>query len=31
MDSAKEIARDMLESVNINGDGFLGDAANLLI
>lgn len=24
MDSAKEIARDMLEAVNINGDGFLG-------
>ncbi|EKQ7016300.1 hypothetical protein P6C57_005119, partial [Escherichia coli] len=31
MDSAKEIARDMLESVNINGDGFLGAVGKGLI
>ncbi|HDQ6722227.1 TPA: hypothetical protein QBF63_005852, partial [Escherichia coli O146:H21] len=31
MDSAKEIARDMLEAVNINGDGFLGAVGKGLI
>jgi|GEM_PF-1776980 len=31
MDNAKEIARDMLEAINIDGSGFMGAVAKGLI